>query len=125
MNAYTGAVGHEYGEKLEAFTSNLHNAIERAYPLYQYPYTAVHVLLLRWAEDDTQSESDLLRKVFDLQFRFQTEAWQIPSQNATRALQKKIYDFQEAHQSNTELLILYYGGRTKTDVEHGRCIWQA
>lgn len=127
MHAYTDTSGYGRGEKLETFTNDLRQAIDSSYPQEQYPYSAVYVLLLQWAEDDLHIhlEADMLRKVFDRQFGFQTENWQIPSQNSSRALQKKIYDFQDAHQSSTELLILYYGGRAETDLNHGRCIWRA
>ena len=67
--------------------------------------------MLRWKEDDlgVQSEITQLREVFDRQFRFQTEEWYIPSRpNPTRALQSKLYSFQDSHQSERELLIVYY-----------------
>lgn len=84
------------------------------------------VLLLRWTDDDLsiQVELDRLRDVFELQFRFATEQWNIPSLNPTRALQAKLYDFQEAHQSESELLIVYYGGHGEAS-RRGKSVWAA
>lgn len=85
------------------------------------------MLLLRWTEDDLniQYELDMLRNVFDEQFRFATEQWNIPSQNPTRALQAKLYEFQNTHQREDELLILYYGGHGDADRRRGPSIWAA
>ena len=67
-----------------------------------YPYTGVTVLMLRWEEDDLDVEEEItqLDAVFTRRFGFDTEVWCIPSSpNPTRALQSKLYAFQEAHQS--------------------------
>ncbi|KAL8885212.1 MAG: hypothetical protein Q9215_006898 [Flavoplaca cf. flavocitrina] len=45
--------------------------------------------------------------------------------NSTRALQTKLYDFQNTHQSEDELLIVYYGGHADADRRRGRSIWAA
>ena len=114
-------------EKLEVFAEDLNQALKTSFPSGPNHYTAVHVLLLRWAEDDLgiQSEISALHSVFEIQFHFDVEEWQIPSLNPTRALQKKLYGFQDDHQSETELLIVYYGGHAKSDSRRGRSIWQA
>ena len=90
-------------------------------------YTSVHVLLLRWIDDDLhiQMEITKLETVFANHFHFQVEQWQIPSVNPTRALQTKLYSFQDAHQSEEELLIVYYGGHSEADSRRGRSIWRA
>lgn len=74
---------------------------------------------------DTQREITKLASAFACQFTFNVEQWQIPSLNATRALQAKLYDFQNTHQSEDELLIVYYGGHSEADVRRGRSIWRA
>ena len=114
-------------ENLEIFAEDLNQALKTSFPSGPNYYTAVHVLLLRWADDDlgVQSEISALHNVFQTQFHFEVEEWQIPSLNPTRALQKKLYDFQNDHQSETELLIVYYGGHAKSDSRRGRSIWQA
>ena len=114
-------------EKLETFAEDLNQALKTSFPSDPNHYTAVHVLLLRWADDDlgVQSEISALYSVFETQFHFDVEEWQIPSLNPTRALQEKLYGFQYAHQSETELLIVYYGGHGKSDSRRGRSIWHA
>lgn len=87
------------------------------------------MLLLRWAEDDLNVQTELtsLKHIFEDQYRFATEQWDIPGQDstqATRALQKKLYDFQDSHQCEDELLIVYYGGHGEPD-RRGRSIWAA
>ena len=114
-------------EKLETFAQDLNQALQTSFPSKLNPYTSVHVLLLRWAEDDlgVQTEISALREVFETRFHFDVEEWQIPSVNSMRILQKKLYGFQEAHQDQKELLIVYYGGHAKADHRRGRSIWQA
>lgn len=70
-------------------------------------------------------EISRLRETFENLYRFEVDQWDIPSANPTQALKKKIYDFQDAHQSKDELLIVYYGGHGKSDYKRGRSIWQA
>lgn len=85
------------------------------------------LLLLRWSEDDLDVQDELtrLKNLFQSQFRFAAEQWDIPSHNPTRALQTKLYDFQNAHQTENELLIVYYGGHGGADRRRGRSIWAA
>ena len=114
-------------EKLETFAEDLDQALKNSFPSGPSPYTAVHALLLRWTEDDLGVGVEIfaLRRLFETRFHFHVEEWHIPSVNSTRALQKKLYVFQDAHQSETELLIVYYGGHGKADPRRGRSIWQA
>ncbi|KAL8858201.1 MAG: hypothetical protein Q9178_005213 [Gyalolechia marmorata] len=117
----------EHISNLEVFSQDLQKAIANSFPRPRTLYTSVHVLLLRWVEDDlnVQEELTTLKAVFDNQYGFATEQWNIPSQNSTRALQSKLYDFQNCHQSEDELLIVYYGGHGDADRRRGRSIWAA
>lgn len=119
---------HEHVEKLEDFANDLNQALKNSFPAPRnsYPYTAVYVLLLRWTDDDlmVQSEVSSLRNVLERQFSFNVEEWRIPGRGAYRALQEKVYGFQNAHQSESELLIVYYGGHGEAD-RRGRSIWRA
>ncbi|KAL8789317.1 MAG: hypothetical protein Q9213_001240 [Squamulea squamosa] len=118
---------HDHISSLEIFSQDLQKAIANSFPRPKTLYTSVHVLLLRWAEDDlnVQQELSTLKGVFENQYNFATEQWDIPSQNPTRALQAKLYDFQICHQSEDELLIVYYGGHGDADRRRGRSIWAA
>lgn len=78
-------------------------------------------------DDDLQVQPEVtkLKDVFAEQFSFQVEEWQIPSIDPTRTLQTKLYNFQNAHQSEKELLIVYYGGHSEADPRRGRSLWRA
>lgn len=130
MRTHPDKYDYQHVETLEVFANDLNQALKGSFPQNGNPYTAVHVLLLRWTDDDLQVQSEItkLRKVFERQFRFTTEEWQIPSEpgnGPTRALQSKLYDFQDSHQSGSELLIVYYGGHGEADPRRGRSIWRA
>ncbi|KAL8748207.1 MAG: hypothetical protein Q9190_000026 [Brigantiaea leucoxantha] len=117
---------HKHVESLEIFAADLDAALKSSFPLPQYPYSAVYVLLLRWADDDlgVQTEMSRLGALLEHKFRFDVEEWYIPSTSSTRALQTKLYNFQNAHQVENELLIVYYGGHGEAD-RRGRSIWRA
>ncbi|KAL9038919.1 MAG: hypothetical protein Q9180_002841, partial [Flavoplaca navasiana] len=117
----------EHISKIEEFSQDLQKAIANSFPRPNTSYHSVHVLLLRWAEDDlnVQVELTVLKSVLENQYRFTTEQWDIPSSSPTRALQTKLYEFQNCHQSEDELLIVYYGGHGDADRRRGRSIWAA
>ena len=91
-----------------------------------YPYSDVHCLLLKWESDDlsVQDEITALAALFEDRLHFSVEQWQIPDDNSKRALQEKLYTFQDLHQQEDELLIVYYGGHGEFD-RRGRSIWRA
>ncbi|KAL8991635.1 MAG: hypothetical protein Q9169_007796 [Polycauliona sp. 2 TL-2023] len=117
---------HDHISNLKVFSEDLQSAIANSFPRPRTAYTSVHVLLLRWDEDDlnVQVELTMLKLVFESQFRFLCEQFDIPGRDPTRALQKKLYEFQDAHQGEDELLIVYYGGHGDPD-RRGRSIWAA
>ena len=132
FDAYTrlrpGDYDVEHIGSLEVFTNDLNDALKGAFPQRTpvHPYTGVHALLLRWEDDDldVQREITLLSQTLTGCLNFEVEEWHIPSKNSTRALQAKLYHFQEFHQKEDELLIVYYGGHSDYD-RHGRSIWRA
>ena len=112
---------------IRVFARDLNQSLEGAFPPQSCPYTSVYVLLLQWEADDigVTEEISQLRQVFRNQFNFDVENWYIPSSNSFHSLQDKIYQFQKAHQSKRELLIVYYGGHAEADTRRGRSIWHA
>ncbi|KAL8924219.1 MAG: hypothetical protein Q9208_004183 [Pyrenodesmia sp. 3 TL-2023] len=117
---------HEHISNIEVFSQDLQKAITNSFPRPKTSYVSVNVLLLRWTEDDLKVQSELtaLKTVFENQYNFVVEQWHIPSTNSTRALQTKLYDFQNFHQGEDELLIVYYAGHGDPD-RRGRSIWAA
>ena len=118
---------HHHVERLQEFTNDLHQALQGSSPPRTCPYTAVHVLLLRWDEDDlgVHREISRLRSVFRDQFRFEVEEWNIPTLDPYHSLQDKIFHLQKSHQTPSDLLIVYYGGHSDPDTRRGRSIWHA
>jgi hypothetical protein len=116
---------------LQAFANDLKTAIQRAFPplapAKSIRYLNVHVLLLRWADDDLgsqrQKEVEDLQNVFGRQFHFNTETWQIPNARPGYCLERKLLQYQKAHQDPDELLVVYYGGQGQFD-KQGRCMWR-
>ena len=94
---------HGHIDSIETFTKDLQQAMKGSFPRESdpYPYTSVTVLMLQWEEDDLDVKDEInhLDAVFRRRFGFDTEVWCIPSSpNPTRALQSRLYAFQEAHQ---------------------------
>jgi hypothetical protein len=102
------------------FRTEADEALHNAFPVHRRPRNATaSVLLLKWADDDLGVTSELarLRDVFDQSYNFETEIWDIPSQNSDRELAYKIYDWRDRYckkdiseGEQLPLLILYYGG---------------
>ena len=114
-------------DKLDTFVQDLARSLTCSFPAKAYPYSAVHVLLLRWVDDDLGVKSELakLRKTFESQFNFEVEEWYIPSSNPYGFLEEKIFHFKKDHLNESELLIIYYGGHGGKDPRRGRSIWYA
>ena len=116
-----------HAEKLKTFVDHLNGSLTRSFPAKECPYPGVHVILVRWVEDDlgVQSELAKLRRTFESQFNFQVEEWYIPSPDPYEFLEDKIFHLKKAHQNESELLIVYYGGHAGKDLRRGRSIWYA
>ena len=96
------------------------------------PYEQVFVLFLRWEDDvflepgvnnGIQGEIDQLEQVLTDDYGFTTEIYLIPKINSQRSLQKKIFEFQDDHDSRSELLLVYYGGHGELN-DLNQSIWQ-
>ena len=72
----------------------------------------MHVLLLRWEEDEmgVEYELDDLEKVFKNAYGFETETWLIPTFKSHLALNRKAMQFVDDFGNAENLLIVYYGG---------------
>ena len=75
-------------------------------------YSAVHVLLLSWEDDDLKVnvEVDQLQNTFEKWYGFNVSNKKIPSEKAHSALGRVIRDFSERLGQGDNLLIVYYGG---------------
>ena len=113
--------------KLKTFVDDLAGSLTYSFPAKDCSYPAVYVVLLRWFEDDLglQSEITKLRRLFESQFNYEVEEWDIPTSDPYGFLEDKMFHFKKAHQSKSELLIFYYGGHAGKDLKRGRSIWYA
>ncbi|MCJ1392957.1 hypothetical protein MMC18_005829 [Xylographa bjoerkii] len=108
----------------EAFTK----AAAAAYP-DQGPsqYTAVKVLLLSWENAETMISTgiEMLQGVFQDDFGFKTETFEIPQAYPFKYLSLKLQGFREEpeeDQNNKVLRIVYYGGHSGTK-KVDQCYW--
>lgn len=106
-------------DSLHIFIDDINRALSGALLPGGNAYTKVSVLFLRWADDvfinpglnnGVQGEIDDLERILVHDYGFTTEIYLIPSDDSQRSLQRKIFLFQEAHNSTDELLMVYYGG---------------
>lgn len=106
-------------DSLHIFIEDINRALSEALSTGGNTYTRVSVLFLRWADDvfitpslnnSVQGEIDDRERNFVHDHSFETEIYLILSEDSQRSLQRKIFLFQEAHNSKDELLMVYYGG---------------
>lgn len=82
------------------------------------PYTAVHVLLVRWEECDAESSTELdettpkLRELFSTIYNFTVTEYHIPSHKPHHALNRRLLELADLDAPET-LFIIWYDG-------HGR-----
>ncbi|OJD34950.1 tyrosine-protein phosphatase non-receptor type 6 protein [Diplodia corticola] len=75
-------------------------------------YSEVGVLLVCWTDDDldVKAEVDMLKQVFDEQFRFYTEVYKIPSEDSAAKLRAKMQRWAHKFEGAQKLSIIYYAG---------------
>ena len=85
-------------------------------------YAHVGVLFLTWEADDLHcnaTEVDSLNKMFEEEFLFETEAFQIPSKKSSTALMATVAAFCMKYDSPDCLAIIYYAGHGYPGQETG------
>lgn len=115
------------------FRNRANEALHSAFPVHRRPRnTTASVLLLKWADDDLGVTRELsqLRDVFDQSYNFETEIWDIPSQNPDRELAYKVYGWRDRYcvknpdqDQQLPLLILYYGGHAEESMRNSS-VWR-
>ena len=78
-------------------------------------YTSVYVLVLFWQDEDPNLPVSLealeLKGVFEKEYHFNVETWEIPSEGSHKRVNQKVLDFVElGDDSKDDLKIVYYGG---------------
>ncbi|KAG8530647.1 uncharacterized protein KY384_004002 [Bacidia gigantensis] len=112
-------LNNSHVDSLQVFIDDVNCALTGALARGGSAYSKVTVLFLRWADDvfvdpgvnnGVQGEIDSLEKVLVDEYGFESEICLIPSHKPQLSLMRRIMDFQEAHDSVEELLLVYYGG---------------
>lgn len=110
---------------VEALGKVLTSAAEAAFPNRGVSrYKEVHALLLSWEDDNlgVVDEVTELEDVFRNCYRFETEAWKIPSKRSHNSLAAKIIAFVDDYESKDNLLVVYYGGHGEMNDDR-QCVW--
>lgn len=126
----TDAQRSDHLESFEEFFEDLNRAAKTVLPRTSRRYRDVVVLLLQWQDDDlgTETEVNDLERVFRDTYHYRTERYLIPSKDSATQLEYKLNDFRKAHDHESSLLILYYGGHGSLGFNKqrtSRSIWQA
>ncbi|KAE8448946.1 hypothetical protein EG329_008742 [Mollisiaceae sp. DMI_Dod_QoI] len=98
--------------------SDLEKAVKAGWSRrHEMRYSKVHVLLLRWADDDLGVETELkdLQHVFEDLYHYAVELYDIPSQKPDKALTRRVLDFLDQDGAEA-LFILYYAGHGRIGV---------
>jgi len=109
----------QYHIDFEDFTKGLQAAADAVFPNNQTSrYTKVFVLMLRWADEDpnlpVSVEINKLNDVFHEIYHYETETWNIPTEDCHYRLNEKIMDFvKPTEESQTHLKIVYYAGHAR------------
>jgi hypothetical protein len=93
-------------------------SLKRVFTTTPRRYDAVHVLLVRWEDDDLGTETEIndLDKIFRETYHYSTECRTIPTDDAFNSLECTVVNFRQKNDSPDNLLIFYYGGH---GVGHG------
>ena len=126
----SNALHEEHLQDFKEFFDQLNAAAKSVLPKNPRRYSDVHVLLVRWEDDDlgTEKELDDLEDVLRNVYCYSTERYLIPSDDSMTQLEYRLNDFRKAYDSKTTLLILYYGGhgiQNSSPSSSKSSIWQA
>ena len=115
----------------EAVKKRLNSALEFEDWRSRNDYKSVSVLVLYWQEGDLSGfkrEAYEIGELFETNFHYDIEYYEIPSDNSHMELDKKINSFLDDHGGPDHLMILHYGGHGDSDDEKGQkklAVWAA
>jgi hypothetical protein len=107
----------------------LGEAIQAGWPKKIELYSKVAILMLSWKDGDITNSSDEFRRlksVFQDEYQYEVDDWQIPSRMATPKLGSKASTFVEENFGKENLLIVYYAGHARRGVPAGSApVWRS
>ncbi|KAK0513814.1 hypothetical protein JMJ35_003536 [Cladonia borealis] len=86
-------------------------------------YNSVHVLFLAWKTPPTP-EIEELAQVFKDKLQFTTERYDITDEEMEESLTMKLEAVVRSHAGVNELLIIYYAGHGRSDMQGSTITWQ-
>jgi len=112
------SLAEEHITSIKHLAADLEEAVKAVWPRRQgIRYTQVHVLLIRWEDDDlgVLSEIQELKHVFKDIYNYNVETYDIPNTRPQRTLNQRIQEFlqYDEENGNETLLIVYYGGHAR------------
>jgi hypothetical protein len=108
----------EHISSIKHLAADLDEAVKAVWPRRQdIRYTQVHVLLIRWEDDDLGviTEVQELKHVFQHIYNYSVETYDISSVMPQRTLNQRIQEFLKYDEKNGDetLLIVYYAGHAR------------
>jgi hypothetical protein len=92
-------------------------------------YEKAAVLMLSWKDSDiknTSAEFARLKGVFQKEYKYTVDDWQIPSEASASDLGIKAHTFAKANRGKNNLLIVYYAGHARQGVPAGEApVWRS
>jgi hypothetical protein len=111
---------NEHARDIKEVTERLQAAVDDTWKTRgQNRYRAwVHVLLLRWKDDDlgVATEVDALGFIFSKSYHYNVETWEIPNAKPVRELQFRLGEFLTKYDKQDALLIVYYAGHAEQNI---------
>ena len=113
-------------DTFSTFQRDLDRALQGVFPAKPGKYDGVYILLINWEDNDLDCASEItaLELQFQKQFHFETKKFSISSLDLERILADKLSDWERAHRSGFNLLIMYYRGHGHYDSQD-LSIWRA
>ena len=93
-------------------------------------YKSISVLVLYWQDGERsfQDEAHRVGELFAVDFHYEVEYYEIPSDNSHRRLDTKINSFLDDHGDPDHLMIIHYGGHGDADDDNAQeklAVWAA
>ena len=122
------SLSEQHIPSIEHLAADLNDAVRAVWPSWhKNGYQRVHVLLLKWADDDLAffKEVNGLYRIFKDLYHFDVEIYDIPNVKPGRSVSKRLLEFLDCDGQGI-LRIVYYGGHARQTQQRNECpIWFA
>jgi hypothetical protein len=127
---YSDEADVQHLAELAEFVTAVADGVSRvAFPRPQQPYSAVHVLMISWKDDDLRTEHEIskLKALFEDIYRYPTNHYKIPSNDSPEFDLEFVLSQTNMQHGRDEdgMLIIYYGGHGELEKKSSDSIWKA